>query len=91
MTFVKDPSAPERFAICRASPRLAIAMLERLQEAQSGGVLVTRALRGKKWRHEGLADVRYHELPPRFYLAYVANTNRALRPRHLHEGDSTGR
>ena len=65
MTFVKDPSAPQGFAICRASPRLAIAMLERLQEAQSGGVLVTRALRGKKWRHEGLADVRYHELPPR--------------------------
>jgi hypothetical protein len=75
MTFVRDPSAPQGFAICRASPRLAITMLERLQEAQAGGVLVTRALRGKKWRHEGLADVRYHELPPRFYLAYVANAD----------------
>jgi hypothetical protein len=38
--------------VLRASPKLALALLEAAQTAQGRGTLVTRLFRGKKWRHE---------------------------------------
>jgi hypothetical protein len=74
IAFVGDGTGPDGYAIARASPRLAVALLEQLQESQAQGLLVTRLLRGKKWLHEGLADIRAstHQ-PPATYLSYVKN------------------
>jgi hypothetical protein len=71
--FVQDSTSPQGFSVCRASPRLAVTLLERLQEAQSKGILVTRLLRGKKWLHEGASDERYAKPPPVFYLSLIKN------------------
>ena len=73
MCFVKDTTSAHGFSICRASPRLGVALLEQLQAAQAQGSLVTRLLRGKKWLHEGTADERYGKPPPDLYRGYVKN------------------
>ncbi len=74
IAFVTDGAAPDGFSIVRAAPRLAVTLLEQLHESQTQGLLVTRLLRGKKWLHEGLADIRSTpHPPPAAYLSYVKN------------------
>jgi hypothetical protein len=75
MSFVKDPSSPEGFSVCAASPRLAVSLLEKLVEAQQTGKLVTRLFRGKKWIHQALPGSGDKHLPPNYYINFTSAKN----------------
>lgn len=59
--------------VLRASPRLAIALLEAAQNARGKGALVTRLFRGKKWRHEEDRSTTDPLYPPSAYRFLVFN------------------
>lgn len=61
------PSATGGFAVLRAAPLVAEALLSRAAAAARAGRPVTRLFRGKKWLHEG-DGVNEPRLPPRAYL-----------------------
>jgi hypothetical protein len=53
--------------VLRASPRLALALLEAAKTARDQGALVTRLFRGKKWRHEEDRSTTDPLYPPSAY------------------------
>lgn len=71
MCFVQDSSAQAGFAVCRASPPLAVALLEQLKQSQAQGMLVTRLFRGKKWSHQAMPGAGNKHLPPNAYVDHV--------------------
>ncbi len=60
-------------AVLRASPRLAIVLLEAVQKARAGGTLATRLFRGKRWLHEEDRSTPDPLLPPTAYRHLVFN------------------
>lgn len=61
------PTASGDFCLLRASPRLALSMLQKLVERQSQGSRVTRLFRGKKWIHKSTAKATDPLRPPKAY------------------------
>lgn len=53
--------------VLRASPKLALALLDAAKKAQDAGTLVTRLFRGKNWRHEETAATPDPLYPPHAY------------------------
>lgn len=64
--FAPKPSGG--FCLLRASPKLALAILDQLVDLQKGGTLVTRLLRGKKWLHRSTAGATDPLPPPNAYV-----------------------
>lgn len=60
-------------AVLRASPKLALALLEAAQKARGKGALVTRLFRGKTWRHEENRSTPDPLLPPTVYRHLVVS------------------
>ncbi len=60
-------------AVLRASPRLALALLEAAQSARDKGALVTRLFRGKKWRHEEDRSTTDPLYPPTAYRYLIVS------------------
>ena len=64
---VPSGSATGSPAVLRASPKLALVLLEAAKAAQDKDVLVTRLFRGKQWRHEEDRSTTDPLLPPTAY------------------------
>lgn len=60
-------------AVLRASPKLALALLDAAQKARGKGTLVTRLFRGKKWRHEEDRSTTDPLLPPGAYRFLISS------------------
>ena len=61
------PTSSGGFCLLRASPRLALSMLQKLVERQGQGSRVTRLFRGKKWVHKSTAKATDPLRPPKAY------------------------
>lgn len=61
------PSTGTGFAIMKASPNLALAMVKSLKSAQDSGILVTGLFRGKKWSHVQDTTDLVGNPPPKMY------------------------
>jgi hypothetical protein len=57
--------------VLRASPKVALALLDAARKAQNSDVLVTRLFRGKKWRHEEDRSILDPLYPPGTYRFLV--------------------
>ena len=73
-------SGPNGFSLLRASPKLALKMLDQLVALQENGTLVTRLLRGKKWIHKSAAGATDPVRPPNAYTASVTASRYDLKP-----------
>lgn len=82
--FVKS-SRSSSYSVLRASPKLAMRMLQQLTEAQQKGVLVTRLFRGKKWIHFRKAKSGDASLPPLAYRKLLANEDKVYDLRGFRE------
>lgn len=71
MCFAQGSSAPAGFAICRASPPVAVSLLEQLKQSKAKNILVTRLFRGKKWVHQAMPGAGNKHLPPNTYVDNV--------------------
>jgi Protein-arginine deiminase (PAD) len=60
-------------AVLRASPNLALALLDAAKRAQGNGTLVTRLFRGKRWRHEDDRATTDPLLPPGAYQFLISS------------------
>ena len=61
------PTPSGGFCLLRASPRLALSMLQKLVDLQGKGTQVTRLFRGKKWIHKSTAKATDPLRPPKAY------------------------
>lgn len=65
------PNGAKGFCMLRASPRLALTMLENLVALQGQGRRVTRLFRGKKWVHKSTARATDPLRPPKAWSRLV--------------------
>jgi len=68
------------FSLVRASPKLALHMLDKLVDLQKKGVLVTRLMRGKKWVHKAVAGATDPIRPPNAWFNFVTSPRYDLTP-----------
>jgi hypothetical protein len=73
-------SQSDGFSLLRASPKLALKMLDKLVALQGQGTLVTRLLRGKKWVHKAVASATDPIRPPNAFIKSVTAPLYDLKP-----------
>jgi hypothetical protein len=70
---VPRSSGAGSLAVLRASPRVALTILDAAKKAKGQGKLVTRLFRGKRWRHEEARSTTDPLYPPQAYNFLVTS------------------